>query len=385
MQWLKWIFVLIGHAGIWCFVFNHIHASSIPRQQRKLTEKLILAAVVVPVFLVALKLQLDGTLQMDVFPVWLQWYFWLSVLFGCWLALRWVFRKLTARLPQSVTHVETRHCDIQSRLSQPLLAGPKAKFLGRVPFNQVLDLAEEHFDFFKSDLHPDLEGLKIVQLSDLHFTGCVLPDYFQVVVERANQFQPDLVFITGDLIDNKRCLGWLDSVFSQLVSRCGVYYVLGNHDRRIEDEVLLREKLKAAGLISAADGTWHDIRIGQALVRIGGNEMPWYPQAAQLQPDRRLERADLKLLLSHSPDQIGWAQQYGFDYVFAGHTHGGQIRLPLIGPIVSPSRYGVKYSAGTFQFGDTVMHVSRGVSSDEPIRILCPPELTLVTLRKGES
>ena len=382
MDGLKWILVLIGHTGFWCLVFNHIHASAIPRRQRKLTEKMILALVVVPTLWVAGKLVWNASLQMNLFSEVVQWYFLILMVLGAGLLVRWLYRRLTARLPASVVHLGTARSNIQKQWTQPLLAGAKANLLGRLPFNQVLELAEERFDFMTSDLPSDLEGLRIVHLSDLHFTGRVLPEYFQIVIEQANQFDADLVFLTGDLVDDERCLDWLESVLSQLRAKHGKYYVLGNHDRSIEDESVLRRKVKAAGFISASDGTWHDVPIGGSIVRIAGNELPWYQDANELQADGQLGKADLKILLTHSPDQIGWARQYDFDYVFAGHTHGGQIRLPVIGPVVAPSRYGVKYCAGTFQFGHTIMHVSRGLSSDEPIRVLCPPELTLVTVRR---
>lgn len=380
MDWLKWILVLIGHAGFWCFVFNHIHASAIPRRQRKLTEKTILALVVVPTLWVAGKLLWNASLQMNLFSEPVQWYFSILMVLGAGLSVRWFYRRLTARLPARVVHLRTSRSNIQKQWSQPLLAGSKANLLGSLPFNQVLELAEERFEFTTSDLPSDLDGLRIVHLSDLHFTGRVLPEYFQIVIEQANQFEADFVFLTGDLVDEERCLDWLESVLSQLRAKHGKYYVLGNHDRRISDESVLRKKLNSAGFVSASDGTWHDVPIGKSVVRIAGNELPWYQDANELQSDSKLGNADLKILLTHSPDQIVWARQYEFDYVFAGHTHGGQIRLPVVGPVVAPSRYGVKYCAGTFQFGKTIMHVSRGLSSDEPIRILCPPELTLVTV-----
>ena len=90
---------------------------------------------------------------------------------------------------------------------------------------------------------------------------------------------------------------------------------------------------------------------------------------------------EFRVLMSHSPDQVNWAKPYQFDLMFAGHTHGGQIRLPLVGPLVAPSRFGVKYCAGTFQIGPMLMHVSRGLSGEDMIRINCPPELGLFTLR----
>ena len=67
-------------------------------------------------------------------------------------------------------------------------------------------------------------------------------------------------------------------------------------------------------------------------------------------------------------------------HAHAGHTHGGQIRLPIVGPIVAPSRYGVKYASGLFHEPPTLMHVSRGVCGVHPLRFNCPPELALLTL-----
>lgn len=71
--------------------------------------------------------------------------------------------------------------------------------------------------------------------------------------------------------------------------------------------------------------------------------------------------------------------------MLAGHNHGGQICLPLIGPVYSPSRYGVKYAGGTFREGHAVMHVSRGVSAKRPLRWNCPPEITRLVLTRTES
>ncbi|MEM9413827.1 MAG: hypothetical protein AAGA30_22150, partial [Planctomycetota bacterium] len=84
-------------------------------------------------------------------------------------------------------------------------------------------------------------------------------------------------------------------------------------------------------------------------------------------------------------DQIEWARDNNFDLVFAGHTHGGQIAFPVVGPIVAPSKFGVLYASGTFQVGTTIMHVSRGISGDEAIRICSPPELGLFTVEPHEN
>ena len=113
---------------------------------------------------------------------------------------------------------------------------------------------------------------------------------------------------------------------------------------------------------------------------ITGNELPWFRAVDDLPPPAEQPESDFAILLSHSPDQFEWALNYKFDVMFAGHTHGGQIAFPIIGPIVAPSRYGVSYAAGTYQMDSMLMHVSRGISGDEAIRVNSPPELGLFTL-----
>ena len=79
---------------------------------------------------------------------------------------------------------------------------------------------------------------------------------------------------------------------------------------------------------------------------------------------------------------MNWAREQDCDLMLAGHTHGGQVRLPIIGPILSPSRMGTRFASGTFYYEPTLMHVSRGVGCIElPLRIFAPPEVLLLTLQ----
>jgi hypothetical protein len=139
-----------------------------------------------------------------------------------------------------------------------------------------------------------------------------------------------------------------------------------------------------------ADCGWVDlgsrvevVAIDGRKILLAGNERPWFGTAPDVPP--RARDADgapiLRILLSHSPDQIRWARQQNFDLMLAGHTHGGQIQLPVIGPMVSPSLFGVKYASGVFYESPTLVHVSRGVSGLDPIRINCLPEVTKLILR----
>ena len=130
-------------------------------------------------------------------------------------------------------------------------------------------------------------------------------------------------------------------------------------------------------------GRWQSLLIKQRQIVLAGNELPWFVPAADMKscPANYRHGRPLRIALTHSPDQIEWCRNNDFDLMLAGHTHGGQIRLPVIGPVFSPSRFGVKYSAGTFFEDPTLMHVSRGLSGTRPLRFNCTPELTKLILR----
>jgi len=158
--------------------------------------------------------------------------------------------------------------------------------------------------------------------------------------------------------------------------------VLGNHDLRIRDESRLRGALSGAGLVDLG-GRSQTVGTGERN-SFGGQRTSLVLARG---PHRRgaagRRRRPLRILLAHSPDQFAWARARNFDLVLAGHTHGGQIRLPLVGAVACPSRLGVKYACGVFQEGPSILHVSRGVSSLLPLRINCLPELTRLVLTRA--
>jgi predicted MPP superfamily phosphohydrolase len=175
----------------------------------------------------------------------------------------------------------------------------------------------------------------------------------------------------------------LPEIFAGLRGRYGNYFVLGNHDLRLSDARLAREALDSAGFVDVGGKCVYAMIEGERVL-VAGNERPWIKPARGFEAtlDREMSRAALRVLLSHSPDQFLWAQRHGFDLVLAGHTHGGQVCFPLIGPVVCPSRFNVRYASGVFHEGKTLMHVSRGSGSLFPLRLNCRPEITTIVLRK---
>ena len=228
-------------------------------------------------------------------------------------------------------------------------------------------------------LPSELEGLTIAHLSDLHMVGNLTEPFYEQVVEATNALQPDLVCITGDILEDTSCLPWIPRTLGRLQARHGRFFILGNHERRLPDAQVLRDALAAAGLTDLGSRC-ESVEINGASILLAGNELPWFGSA----PTWNLEPGtwSYRILLSHSPDQIYQAQLEQFDLMLAGHTHGGQIRLPLLGALISPSWHGWRYASGLFHEPPTVLHVSRGIGGTEAIRLNCPPEIALLVLSR---
>jgi len=385
MNPILWIIAFIGHLGSWCVVYNRTHATSWPRKTRKRCEKFVIAAVAL-VFIwfltrsIRLKTVSFTTISSQSYFDSL--YLFFAVGMGVFFIGRWIWRNLQAS-PASLLSSQQKLIDIQAELGTNIYLTTLAKQLKKIPFNQAHWVAVEKIEIAVERLPAGLDGLRICQLSDLHMTGQLDVAYFERIVEEVNSFEPGLIFVTGDLIDDYECLDWIDTVFGNLRAKHGVFFIRGNHDLRISDQQMLLEKLQASGM-KWVGGKWLTLDIDGTTFSFTGNELPWHAGAESVTVDS-IPQDDVRILLSHSPDQIRWAEPFEFDLIFAGHCHGGQIVLPLIGPIVAPSKYGVLYASGTFEIGRSTMHVSRGISGDECVRINCPPELGCFTLRSRQS
>ena len=262
-----------------------------------------------------------------------------------------------------------------------LLAPGLPAWLGKVPGNEVVSLQVHEKRLVLPRLTPGCGGVRIAHISDLHMSGRIHKEYFERVAEEVNLLKPDLIALTGDLVECDACLDWLPDTLGRLRAPGGVYFVLGNHDRRTNHRRLV-ESLEGLGLIHLGGRcqhvTYRDMRI-----ELAGNELPWFGPAPRVSPLQQAsaERPSLRILLAHAPDLFAWASDHNFDLILAGHNHGGQVCLPLLGAILAPSCSGTRYAGGTFRRGNTLMHVSRGTASLTPFRWNCPPEIALLDLR----
>jgi uncharacterized protein len=326
---------------------------------------------------------LDAVWQLGVY------YFIPCIAIAAIVSIAWVRRQFTNRPPSSVRRFTSEKLDLCQQVGKAPVAGRFARLMSLVPGNQAFWLSIERREVEFGRLPSALDGLSIVHLSDFHFTGRISPQYFHEVVDRANAREPDLIAITGDLVDHAACFAWLPDTLGRLRAKVGVFFILGNHDLRTRDVGRLRGILTDLGLTDLG-GRWKNVAVRGESLLLAGNELPWIAPAADMRTCVAaavgMERdRPFRILLAHSPDQFGWARRWDFDLVLAGHTHGGQFCLPGIGPLLTPSWHGVQYSAGTFFAGQTLMHVSRGTSSELPLRWNCLPELGEIVLRTAGS
>ena len=297
------------------------------------------------------------------------------IVFGIpWLLWRPIFKLEWADAPRSIEVV-----NVQRVIGKPLARTSRCRWESKLPLNQLFDLSIEQIELPVLNLPQQLDGYRIAQISDVHLTGHIEPDYIRYVVERATAWQPELFTLTGDIIDKQMCVDWLFDIFSPADAVDGRYFILGNHDTRIVDPSETREAMDRAG--------WNDLgpRVHHCHLRgvptaLIGNEYPWFGRPEMNQRGE----SEFRLLLSHSPDQIGWARTHDVHLMLAGHTHGGQGRLPLFGPILSPSFHGSRFASGDFVKPPTTMHVTRGLGGVHLMRINCRPELSLITLRRKQ-
>jgi hypothetical protein len=255
------------------------------------------------------------------------------------------------------------------------------------------------------DLPLQLHGTTLVQLSDFHFDGHSLSStLLQAAIAQTNQIFPDLVVLTGDFITRQsRPIFELATSLAALQSRCGVYAVLGNHDI---PNVSMRRTLTAILQQAHITVLWNQIAypLGEGLPLVGLADL----RSRECQPEvvlSQLPPAIPRLVLAHNPDTAALMQSLRVDLQLSGHTHGGQIVLPGLGPLprlvsqllpYMPTSlkkqvpYITKLSdrvlkhwewaAGLHTIGHNQLYVNRGLGTYPPGRLGCPPELTVITL-----
>lgn len=232
----------------------------------------------------------------------------------------------------------------------------------------------------------ELDGLKIAQISDVHSAD--IQGELQTALREA---APDLIVFTGDLVNREdRDLSCALSLAAMAAQIAPAYYAPGNHEADNPCYPELREGLEEAGITVLENESVQLWYRGARVNIIGLLDLAFHPQgrtAAReelpgLIQDLSVHGA-LNVVLSHRPSLMEEYEESGADLVFSGHAHGGQVRMPLIGPLFAPDEGALPdYTAGTYLAGETWVVVSRGLGNGTPFpRLWNAPELVVVTMR----
>jgi predicted MPP superfamily phosphohydrolase len=227
-------------------------------------------------------------------------------------------------------------------------------------------------------------GLRVVQISDIHH-GLFLPkEWLSEAVRQANRLNPDVIALTGDFITySRRNIEPAAELLGRLRARYGVYAVLGNHDFRVDpDAVTLALRRQHIEVLRNRHVT---LRFGGESLYLAGVDD--YGYGADLRRAMRgVPRDAASILLAHNPRLIGLASRNGVSLVLSGHTHGGQVNLPLLGTVYGRSPERLRYKIGWDRMGATQIYVSRGIGTIVlPWRLRCPAEITHLELLQGAS
>ena len=236
-------------------------------------------------------------------------------------------------------------------------------------------------------------GLRIVQVSDIHYDDYTEPFFVREVVNRINTLRPDVVLLTGDFVTYgplpKHLSARLSYPCAEILNdiQCPHRFAsLGNHDTLVGCDTVI-DALKVQGIPTLANSSLPYERDGARLWFAGlRSSVEDFPELHEAMPALAAPNEPV-ILLAHEPDYAIHAAKYGVDLMLSGHTHGGQVRLPFVGtPGFMLPRGGRYFVRGYFNVGPLQLYVNRGIGTvGLPMRFRCPPEISLLTLQPVES
>ena len=237
---------------------------------------------------------------------------------------------------------------------------------------------------------PACDGIRVAVLADLHvgspFNGI---DKLERIVELTQAAKPDLILLVGDYVIHKVVGGKftppeaIAGSLQRLSAPMGVFAVLGNHDRWF-DSTRIENTLAAAGIPVLEDEAV-TTRLGDCKFWLVGLSDFWSGRREYAAVLGKLPPGAPALAFTHNPDLFPVIPR-GVSLIIAGHTHGGQVYIPMIGRLIVPSHYGQRYAIGHIVEADRHLFVSPGLgTSILPVRFLVPPEVSMVTIRSSDS
>jgi predicted MPP superfamily phosphohydrolase len=266
-----------------------------------------------------------------------------------------------------------------------LMAAPLAA-MGYGALIQRTDFRVRELDVPLPGLPRDLDGLRLLQLSDIHLSAFLSEAELARVIDAAIQLRPNLVVVTGDLISSRG--DPLDACIRQLArlkADAGAFGCMGNHERYARAERYTAEAALRVG-IRFLRGQSQQLRFGNATLNLAGVD---YQSLAGKQDylrgaERLIVPGACNVLLSHNPDVFPVAAQQGYNLLLAGHTHGGQVTVEILDRSINPARFVTPFVYGLYRSGSAAAYVTRGIGTIAiPARLGAPPEISVLRLRKA--
>lgn len=250
-------------------------------------------------------------------------------------------------------------------------------------YQNVLDMQVRRLELEFPDLPDAFQGTRVLFMSDLHLGKIVeLPD---ILLDKIKSLDIDLCLFGGDYRLSYACPRWpfiadLKRIVSHIRAPLGIYGVLGNHDG-----LELVPALENLGIKMLMNSSVSIEKGGQAIYLAGVDEI--FAKRHDLKSAfSRIPQNAFCIFLGHSPDLYEEVEPYGARLYLCGHTHHGQIRLPVIGPVITNTSAPRKFAGGHWQYKDLVGYTGSGAGSGGPVvRFSCPPEICVITLKKTPS
>lgn len=253
-------------------------------------------------------------------------------------------------------------------------------------FVQRLNFQVQEVDIPLKDLPKDLQGLRILQLSDIHLSSFLSEKDLERVVGMSNELNAHIAVMTGDLITDPS--DPVDVCITQLARvKCDAPMLgcLGNHETYAG--ILEYTKAKAARYgITFLRSENRVLRFGDASLNFAGVDYePFFDKPRYLTgAEKLMVPGSTNILLSHNPDVFPVAARKGYDLTLSGHTHGGQVTIEILNQTANLARVFTRYVSGYYQIGEKTCYVTRGIGTiGLPTRLGAPPEITLLRLRKA--
>lgn len=294
----------------------------------------------------------------------------------------------------------SRQLAVEDEQSAPIRQSPKRRkgilkagvrllllaLLGLVGYSALVEprlmTVTEH-EVSISGLPSAFDGLKIVQLTDLHVDIWTRPKHVRRIVRQVNAMCPDIVVLTGDYVSRATSnIGPAGDALAGLKSKRGVYAVLGNHDYWTDAEQRMARALRKSGIDVLFDEK-REIRIGRDSIYLAGFDDEWEGNPDYEKALNGISSNDICIAIAHNPDAVLSLDGRPVNLLLTGHTHGGLINIPRVGALWSTTKLGPKYSSGMFRLGNIRMYVCRGIGTGTGyhIRFRCPPEISVFILR----